>query len=422
MERLGRTAQHLRPTAISASETTLPSMGSAAADLGVDLEPLWSACEELVAHGAAPGYCVAVARHGKLLPPRAFGHAGPEAGERDQGLVGGMSLVPDSIFLVASVTKPVVATAVLQLVQRGQLDLDATVSSLIPAFGTSAAGSDDRLVAERATVTVRHLLTHTSGLPDAVPENHALREREAPLRDFSAIMIHAPLLFTPGTDISYSSVALNVLGDIVESIAETSLGEFVKANIFSPLGMADTQLGIGADRNKSREVCLNLAGDYGGADSGRAFQHLPASEGGIPTSNWNSDYWRGLGAPWGGMTTTVADLAVFCQSILGNVPDKPQLLSRESVALMTATQTHGPAPAIATLSEEKRSKEIYGGKLPSSWGLGWRVNHPGSELKFGNSNPGRTYGHHGAVRSCAISLHICVCDSQVYFGGRSACT
>lgn len=118
-------------------------------------------------------------------------------------------------------------------------------------------------------------------------------------------MIHAPLLFAPGTDISYSSVALNVLGDIVESIAETSLGEFVKHNIFEPLGMADTQLGIGADREKHREVCLNLAGDYNGKDSGRAFQHLPASKGGIPTSNWNSDYWRELGAPWGGLTTTV---------------------------------------------------------------------------------------------------------------------
>ena len=92
----------------------------------------------------------------------------------------------------------------------------------------------------------------------------------------------------------------------------------------------------------------------------------------------------------------MADLAVFCQSILGNFPDK-HLLSRESVDLMTATQTHGPTPALSTLSEDKRSKEIYGGKLPSSWGLGWRVNFPGSELKFGNSNPGRTYGHHGAV-------------------------
>lgn len=175
MERLGRTALHLRPAA-AAGSTTLP--GSTPADVGVDLEPLWAACEELVARGAAPGYCVAVARHGKLLPPRAFGLAGPAAGERDQGLVGGMPLVPDSIFLVASVTKPVVATAVLQLVQRGELDLDATVSSLIPAFSSSTAGSDDPLAAARATVTVRHLLTHTSGLPDAVPENHALRERE----------------------------------------------------------------------------------------------------------------------------------------------------------------------------------------------------------------------------------------------------
>ena len=77
--------------------------------------------------------------------------------------------------------------------------------------------------------------------------------------------------------------------------------------------MKDTTLGIASDRQKPREVCLNLAGDYSGADSGRQFQHLSAAEGGIPKSNWNSDYWRELGAPWGGMTTTVGDLAIFCQ-------------------------------------------------------------------------------------------------------------
>lgn len=73
-------------------------------------------------------------------------------------------------------------------------------------------------------------------------------------------MIHAPLLFHPGTNISYSSVALNVLGDIVETIVGTTLGEYCKTHIFEPLGMNDTTLGVRADRQKSREVCLNLAG------------------------------------------------------------------------------------------------------------------------------------------------------------------
>ena len=75
-------------------------------------------------------------------------------------------------------------------------------------------------------------------------------------------MIHAPLLFHPGTNISYSSVALNVLGDIVQTIVGTTLGEYCKTYIFEPLGMNDTTLGISADRQKSREVCLNLAGAH----------------------------------------------------------------------------------------------------------------------------------------------------------------
>jgi CubicO group peptidase (beta-lactamase class C family) len=163
---------------------------------GVDTGPLYACCEEMVANGASPGLCVAVARHGQLLPPRAFGTAGgggagSGAGEVAQGLDGGALLRPDSIFLVASVTKPVVATAVVQLIEWGELELDAPVCSLLPGFAaTSSAaggggnGGDDPLIAARAEVTVRHLLTHTSGLPDAVPENHALRARRAPLSDF----------------------------------------------------------------------------------------------------------------------------------------------------------------------------------------------------------------------------------------------
>jgi CubicO group peptidase (beta-lactamase class C family) len=189
MERIGRTAAHLRPSAPTSVvlTTSLDAAATAAAggaghgslspathddELGLDLELLYSCCEELVARGATPGVCVAVARHGKLLPPRAFGFAGPDAGaDVNQGLEAGAELQPSSIFLVASVTKPVVATAVVQLVEQGRLDLDAPVSSLIPAFATSSAGASDPFRGDaRAAVTVRHLLTHTSGLPDAVSE------------------------------------------------------------------------------------------------------------------------------------------------------------------------------------------------------------------------------------------------------------
>jgi CubicO group peptidase (beta-lactamase class C family) len=137
-----------------------------------------------------------------------------------------------------------------------------------------------------------------------------------------------------------------VLGDIVESITGTTLGLYLKQHIFEPLGMKDTTLGIAADRQKAREVCLNLAGEYSGADSGRQFQHLSAAEGGIPKSNWNSDYWRELGAPWGGMTTTVGDLAILCQAILAA---EAQLLSGEGIGLMTRAHTHGDQISVVSL-------------------------------------------------------------------------
>lgn len=120
----------------------------------------------------------------------------------NQGLVGGMPLLPDSIFLVASVTKPVVTTAVMMLVERGKLGLDDFVQQHIPEFvdGSAAAAAD---VAGslwlKPRVTVRHLLTHTSGLPDACAENHELRRTMQPLPAFTDAMCRSALLFEPGT-------------------------------------------------------------------------------------------------------------------------------------------------------------------------------------------------------------------------------
>ena len=275
MHRLAQTAQHMKagaePAAAAAEGqaagvTLLPSTTSAE-QLRLDaskLGQLYRYAETMVASGATPGLCMAIGRGGRQLPPRAWGRSGPDAGEEvNQGLTPDAELRPDSIFLVASVTKPVVVTAVMQLVQQGLLSsLDAPVFSILPAFAEH--GNDDPLGFARTQVTVRHLLTHTSGLPDAIPENHELRLNQSPLSAFSQHMVRAPLLFAPGTNISYSSVALNVLGDIIEALnGGVPLPVQLKQRIFEPLGLRDTTLGIAADRQKPREVCLNLAaGSY----------------------------------------------------------------------------------------------------------------------------------------------------------------
>ena len=157
---------------------------------------------------------------------------------------------------------------------------------------------------------------------------------------------------------------------------------------------------------------------YTGTDSGRAFQYKTTAQGGAPGSNWNSDFWRTLGAPWGGMTTTVGDMSVFCQALLALHSDdvtsdsasssspsdllvaaRSLGLTRDAVREMTRAHTHGPASTTPDLEPACDRREIFGGKQPSCWGLGWRVNHGGTELKLGTgAGPSAaTFGHHGAV-------------------------
>jgi beta-lactamase class C len=104
----------------------------------------------------------------------------------------GEAKTPDAIFLIASIAKPMTATGVMLLADRGKLTLEDPVHKFIPEF----AEGDRRLV------TVKHLLTHTSGLPDQLPENDELRKGHAPLSKFVEGAIRTPLLFKPGAHTS----------------------------------------------------------------------------------------------------------------------------------------------------------------------------------------------------------------------------
>ena len=191
-----------------------------------------------------------------------------------------MPIVDDSIFLVASVTKPVTATAVVQLVERGLIALDTTACSIIPEF--TGGG--------RELITIRHLLTHSSGLPDGIPENQAYRCRHAPLSDFTARMLQLGLLFTPGHALSYQSAGINILAEIVQRVGGLPFPDFLKRNIFEPLGMKDTTLGIRADRSKWREVACSIRPEAGQSteQAARVLKNSNATQ--DAHCNWNSDY------------------------------------------------------------------------------------------------------------------------------------
>src|SRR5207302_791651 len=158
-------------------------------------------------------------RQGSFELSRAFGLAGS----------------PETPFLLASITKPMTATAVMILRDRRELALSAPVRKFIPEF----TGGD------RDSITIKHLLTHTSGLPDMLPENEALRKRHAPLKNFVSATCKTPLLFKPGAECRYQSMGVLLAGEIVERITGKPLRDFLRKELFEPLEMKQTSLGLG---------------------------------------------------------------------------------------------------------------------------------------------------------------------------------
>lgn len=246
----------------------------------------------------AASLCV---RHGKEVFARAFGAAKSE----------------DALFLLASVTKTLTAAAVMTLVDLEKLRLDDPVAKFIPEFSEGA----------RSRITIAQLLTHVSGLPDQLPENEALRKRHAKLPDFVAAAVRTPLLFDPGTRYSYSSMGILLASEVARRITGTEFPDFVDRAVFRPLEMKHSVLGLG--KYTMEEIVRN-----------QVEKAAPESGAGDPTAkewDWNSPYWRALGAPWGTAHASSPDVARFFADFLH---PSGRMLKPETCRLMV--KNHNP--------------------------------------------------------------------------------
>lgn len=289
-----------------------------------------------------------VARRQKIVLHRGFGKLTPAANAP--------AATADSIFLVASITKPVTACALMLLVERGLVSLDDPVVHYLPEF----AGED------RSKVRVRDLLSHTSGLPDMLPENTELRRAHAPLSEFVKRTFTTPLLFAPRTAFHYQSMGVLLAGEIVERVASARLRDFEKREIFDPLGMKHTALGMGVRRISETAWCQTSR---------------DTSEEDLRSWGPNSTYWRDMGHPWGGMHTTTGDLAILLQSFLnGGAQNGARVFSPATAAAMTRDQN---------------------GALNAPWGLGWALAGSPVWAYFGELVSPRTFGHCGASGTVA---------------------
>lgn len=327
-------------------------------DAGI-CEERWSAACDLLRsfcdEGTISSAGLVAGRGSAVIQPQFFGK---------QLLNGEEPLRDDAMFLVASVTKPIVASAALLLVERGLLTLSDKVTDYIPEFGQNGKNA----------VRIRNLLTHTSGLPDMLPDNVALRKNHAPLSAFVEGTCEVELDFPAGRGVRYQSMGFAILGEIIQRISGAPCADFVRREIFEPLGMADSWLGLPDEA---------FEGDTPIVD--RVTEVLLPEEMVGEDWNWNGRYWRTLGAPWGGLITTPADLARFCQMMLGSPADGAQILSPATIRAATRNQLE----MMADVPEVDRRTR--------PWGLGWRLNWPAHSANFGDFMGSRTYGHWGAT-------------------------
>lgn len=199
-------------------------------------------------------------------------------------------------FLLGSITKPICITALMTLFDQQELLLDDRVNKFLPQFRGN--GRDD--------VTLRHLLTHVSGLPDQLPNNAELRGKHAQLPEFVEQAQRVPLSFPAGSRYQYSSMGILLASHIAEVISGTEIKAFVDRAVFRPLGMQHSALGLG-------RFALN---DVVSCQTEFAAPEAGAGDPAAKEWDWNSAYWRTLGAPWGGGHASAADIGRFLAEFL----------------------------------------------------------------------------------------------------------
>ncbi|HVB15215.1 MAG TPA: serine hydrolase domain-containing protein [Stellaceae bacterium] len=299
-----------------------------------------------------PGAVVAIARGGRVGFAQAFGFRDRDAGTE-------MTL--DSIFRIASMTKPMTTLAAMMLAKEGRLEIAAPVASYLPEFAEMTVGVE-RKKATR-TMTVQDLLRHTSGLTysdfgdspvQMIWRDAGLRDENQTNADLTAKLGKLPLMFEPGTTWEYS-MSTDVLGRVVEVASGKALGDFVAEHIAGPLGMVDT--GFAASGARAGRVAEPQADPLTGKRPPMRNVKQPGR----------------LQSGGGGAVSTAADYLRFCQMLLnGGELDGVRLLAPKTVAVMASDHL---APDIA-YSATTRSR--FGALAPvpemgHGFGLGFAV-------------------------------------------------
>jgi CubicO group peptidase (beta-lactamase class C family) len=337
------------------------------------LERVGGAMQKYIDQNLFAGVVVLVARQGQVAYLEKFGW---------QEIAAGKPMAFDTIFRIYSMTKPITSAAVMMLSEEGKIRLSDPLSRYVPAFKNPKVlqarnGCDFELVPARREILVHDLFTHTAGLSYGFDENSALDERyrkefwapndQAPglsLEEMMAKLAKLPLAYHPGTAYRYS-VAIDMLGYLVQIVSEQPFEDFLKEKIFDPLGMVDTAFWV------PPEKVDRLAAMYGPLEGG-GLKEVGGPQGRTYT---RPPSWPSGG---GGLVSTIGDYFRFGQMLLNRgALDGVRLLGRKTVEWML--QNHMPE-GLREDSDRGANGFGLGGGVLLAPGLSHR---PGSVGKFG---------------------------------------
>jgi len=307
-----------------------------------------AALQSFVDSKGIAGAVTVVANSEKTLSVDAVGYS---------DLKSGAKMRPDSLFWIASQSKPITSSAIMMLVDEGRVHLDDPVEKYLPEFHGQklidpADSEHKRLISNDHPITVRQILSHTSGLPFSTPEESPTLDG-MPLKDAVAKYAKAPLQFEPASKYQYSNAGINTAGRIIEVVSGQPYEQFLQKHLFDPLGMEDTTFWPTGSQLE------RLATSYKPSDSKTELVPTTVTQLKYPL-NGKDRY----PMPAGGLFSTAGDLTKFCQMILnGGEYHNKRILSEQAVYLMTHKQTLE--------------------KVKEGYGLGWSVNGP-------------SFGHGGA--------------------------
>ncbi|MEO6639440.1 MAG: serine hydrolase domain-containing protein [Ginsengibacter sp.] len=304
------------------------------------LKKIDNAMDEWASAGWTNGSVGLIIRNGKIVYYKAAGYNDVESK---------LAMPKDGIFRIASQTKAITSVAVMMLYEEGKFLLDDRVSKYIPAFANqkvidkfNEADTTYTTVAAKRQITIRDLLTHTSGIGYAqigskeakaiYAKNNVtagLDVKDDKLRDAMDRLGSLPLIYQPGTQWMYG-LNVDLLGDLVELWSGMTLEDFFSERIFKPLGMNDTYFNIPAAK-ASRLVNLYIEDSLGQLNKAKGVTN--SLDANFPLRKKN--YFSG----GGGLSSSIYDYAVFLQMLLnGGEYNGTQLLSRNTVRMMTTNQ------------------------------------------------------------------------------------